>query len=411
MKTETPVLTMGKAAHRKEVPRQKGVFEKTPGSDVWWIRYADATGRIRREKAGTKGAANTLYHKRKTEALQGRKLPETLRRRVVLFRELCGDAVAYAREHHRNETILVVYGTEKVDYRAPLWLELFGNRQADSLTPQEIERELGRVARERGWAPASFNRYKAFVSLAYRLGIENDKVSVNPARLVHRRRVDNGRIRWLTADEETKLRAIIASRYPYELPAFELALHTGMRRSEQYSLTWDCVDLERLQLTIPRSKHGGIRYIPLDDTALRALLGLRERGNGAGRVMVLGKGGHGYSQGHALKTPREWFASARNLAGLSSFRWHDLRHTFASRLVMAGVGLRDVQELMGHKTIAMTCRYAHLAPSHQLAAIRRLDGWGQKQAIEENRSDTRTSTAVIEMGGAQVERSAKVVVQ
>ena len=67
--------------------RQRGIFEKMPGSGVWWIRYADATGRIRREKAGTKSAAISLYHKRKLEALQGRKLPETLRRAPVLFRE------------------------------------------------------------------------------------------------------------------------------------------------------------------------------------------------------------------------------------------------------------------------------------------------------------------------------------
>ena len=67
-----------------------------------------------------------------------------------------------------------------------------------------------------------------------------------------------------------------------------------------------------------------------------------------------------------MKTAREWFTSACQLAGLDDFRWHGLRHAFASRLVMAGVAVRDVQELMGHKTIAMTCRYAHLAPSHQL---------------------------------------------
>lgn len=233
------------AQEGKEGMKQRGIFEKVLASGIWWIRYADSAGRIRREKVGTKSAALTLYRKRKTEALQGRKLPETLRRRAVLLRELCEDAISYAREHHRNKGVLVLYGKEKVDYRAPLLLELFGNRQAEGLTPQQIERELGRVARERGWAPASFNRYKAFISLAYRLGIENSKVSVNPTRLVRRRRVDNARIRWLTVEEETKLRAVIASRYPAELPAFELALHTGMRRSEQYNLTWDCVDSER----------------------------------------------------------------------------------------------------------------------------------------------------------------------
>jgi len=166
-----------------------------------------------------------------------------------------------------------------------------------------------------------------------------------------------------------------------------------MRRSEQYGLTWDCVDFERRQITITRSKNGGIRYIPLDDTAVAALLALRTSGSGYGPVMVAAESGHGYLAGHALKTPREWFTATCRKAGVGEFSWHCLRHTFASRLVMAGVGLRTVQELMGHKTIAMTCRYAHLSPSYQAEAVRRLDGWGLKSG---NGTDTKTDTGAFE---------------
>jgi integrase len=77
------------------------------------------------------------------------------------------------------------------------------------------------------------------------LGVESGKVQSNPVRLVHRRREDNERIRWLSADEETKLRAVIEFDYPGQLPAFDLAIHTGMRKSEQYGLTRGCVDFER----------------------------------------------------------------------------------------------------------------------------------------------------------------------
>lgn len=128
---------------------------------------------------------------------------------------------------------------------------------------------------------------------------------MNPVRLVHRRREDNGRIRWLSADEETKLRAVIEADYPAELPALDLALHTGMRMSEQYNLQWNCADLERREITIPRSKHGGIRYFPLDNTVLCALVALRSRGDGTGPVMLCGKSGHGHVAGQALKTPKE----------------------------------------------------------------------------------------------------------
>jgi len=354
----------------------KGVFEKVKGSDIWWIRYADQAGRIRYEKAGTKGMAESLYHKRKTEVLQGRKLPETLRRKMVLFRELVEDAVAYAKEHHQTN--------RERDYRADLLIELFGSSPADSITPQDIDRKLSRTASDREWAPASYNRVKAFVSLAFRLAIENGKVTSNPARFVRRRREDNAVVRWLTADEETKLRAAIESDYPNELPAFDIGLHTGMRQSEQYRLRWDRVDLERRQITIPRSKHGGIRYIPLDNSALSAFVALRSRSEGDGPVMVLADSGHGYKAGHALKTPKEWFNAACEKAGVADFTWHCLRHTFASRLVMAGVSLRKVQELMGHKTIAMTCRYAHLAPEYLQDAVSKLDGWGLRQNAQNN---------------------------
>lgn len=80
-------------------------------------------------------------------------------------------------------------------------------------------------------------------------------------------------------------------------------------------------------------------------------------------------------------------------AGIADFTWHCFRHTFASRLVMAGVGLRKVQELMGHKTISMTCRYVHLSPKHQLDAVLLLDGWGCKSG---NESDTKADTGGLE---------------
>ena len=99
--------------------------------------------------------------------------------------------------------------------------------------------------------------------------------------------------------------------------------------------------------------------------------------------------------GERLVSPREWFDPAVKEASLKEFTWHCLRHTFASRLTMAGVGLRTVQELMGHKTIQMTVRYAHLAPKHQLAAVQRLCDTGSGQQAP---SDTRTDTSASEHG-------------
>jgi site-specific recombinase XerD len=353
----------------------RGVFEKVRGTKVWWICYHDADGRKRREKAGRRGDAIALYHRRKSEALQGKKLPEKLRAPKVTFGELAKHALEYSKAYKSSY--------QHDQYRMAGLVEAFGNRAADSVTPQDFERWTA----DREWAPATANRYRALLSLVYRLGIANRRVSQNPARLIHHRRENNGRLRWLLPNEEVKLRATIESQCPEHLPEFEIALHTGMRRSEQYRLTWDCVDLDRKMLTVPLTKNGEVRQIELNSAALRAFSALRERCLGSGRVFV-------HRNGQPLVGPRCWFDGAVANSGLSKFTWHCIRHTFASRLVMNAVDLRTVQELMGHKTISMTCRYAHLAASHKLAAVERLVE--QTVASQEAPSDTTTDTDTLE---------------
>src|SRR5215467_16301687 len=100
---ETEALAIGtQKTERKSRRKERGVFEKVPGSGTWWIRYADSMGRIRREKAGTKSSALTLYRKRKTESLQGKKLPENLRSPMVSFAELARETLAYSKTHKRS---------------------------------------------------------------------------------------------------------------------------------------------------------------------------------------------------------------------------------------------------------------------------------------------------------------------
>jgi site-specific recombinase XerD len=346
-------------AERKTLRHRRGIFERPCGSGIWWIRYVDAQGRLRREKAGTWGTARDLYIKRKNEALVGRKLPEKLRRRSVPFAELCRDALEYSRAHKRT------YETDRIHMETVL--ARFRDSAAESLTPAEIERHLSKTAEERGWKPATVNRHRALLSLVFRLALENGKVERNPVRLVKPRPVSNGRIRWLQAEEEARLRAVLEAGCPEHLPELDLALHTGLRRSEQYGLTWENVNLPRRVVSIPRSKNGQTRHVPLNGPALRALAELRKRSDGAGPVMRS-------LQGEPLASSRHWFEPAIHKANIRGFSWHCLRHTFASRLVMAGVDLRTVQELMGHRSIQMTCRYAHLAQDHSLAAVERLAG-------------------------------------
>ena len=358
----------------KRAQKQRGVFEKVPGSGVWWIRYADSARRIRREKVGNKGAAITLYRKRKTQVFQGEKLPENFRARPVEIQVLVEDAMEHCRNNNRG------FPQDKLRLRTIL--REFGNRTAASITPQEIERWLA----GNGWSAGTINRFRATLSLIFRLAIANRKAEANPVKLVRRKKENNGRIRFLSAEEETALRTVLVSRYPEHLPELDIALNTGLRRGEQYSLTWNDVDFGTKLLAVSQTKNGETRHIPLNTVALAAFAELYRNSSGEGYVFT-------NRHGDRLLKGRHWFEPAVREANVKDFSWHCLRHTFASRLVMAGVDLRTVQQLMGHKTIQMTVRYAHLAPEHQMAAVERLCS---VPGTLEHPTDTRTDTAHIQ---------------
>jgi integrase len=135
----------------------------------------------------------------------------------------------------------------------------------------------------------------------------------------------------------------------------------------------------------PRSKNGEMRHVPLNPAAIEAIEALRPRAAGSTGPVIRN------TQGEPLAGPRHWFEPAIRQSKIWAFSWHCLRHTFASRLVMAGVDIRTVQELMGHKSIMMTVRYSHLTPRHTLAAVEKL-----ARADSEAPTDTRTSTDTTE---------------
>jgi site-specific recombinase XerD len=355
MQTNSVILADTKAETKRRNPR--GVFEKVTGSGEWWICYWDAQGRKRRETAGSKSNAILLYRKRKTEALQGKKLPEKLRRATVTFADIAREALAYSKAHKRT------YFDDLT--RIQRILGWFRDRSADSITPQEIERHFEQCIEDEEWAPSTVNHYRSLLSLTYRLAIRDGKATSNPARATRHRREDNSRVRYLTPEEETKLRTEMEARWVSHIPELDLALHTGLRLSEMYGLDWQDVDLARCLILIRRGKNGESRYARLNSVALKALDELWKRSDGTGAVIR-------NLEGEPLAGPRYWFERAIKKAGIANFHWHDLRHTFASRLTMAGVGLRATQDALGHKSVAMTVRYSHLAPDFLLNVVEKL---------------------------------------
>jgi integrase len=286
------------------------------------ICYYDQFGKKRREKAGTKSVAIKLYRKRKQQVLEAKKLPELFRKPSVNFGQLADDALAYSKRNKRS------YRTD-VPRFANL-KEWFGSEPAEELTPREIEHKLAKAALKEKWAPSTFNHYRSLMSLSYRLGIRNRKVTTNPARSVTHRREDNNRVRFLTEDEEKKLRKIVQAKWPSHIPEFDLAINTGSRKGSQYGLTWDMVDWKSRMLNISRTKNDEAVHVPLNDAALAALKTVFKRGSRRGRVFRSSK------TGEALEHARHWFDHAVVEANLKNFHWHDRRHTFASRVRMKG---------------------------------------------------------------------------
>jgi site-specific recombinase XerD len=165
-----------------------------------------------------------------------------------------------------------------------------------------------------------------------------------------------------------------------------------MRMSEQYSLRWVQVSFERKQIYLPKTKNGDARVIPLNAVALSALEQLRSV-RSSEPVFISNR----IEEGGALQGSRGWFPTAVEEAGIGHYWWHCNRHTFASRLVMAGVDLLTVASLLGHRTLQMVKRYAHLAPEHQADAVARLVAPDRRMLHSPaNQTDTVTDTGAFE---------------
>jgi len=332
------------------MPKQRksvrGVWERELGSDIWWIRYR-VDGVLKREKVGTHGAAKELLIKRKNEIREGIKMPENMRQASVRFKTLCDAILLYSEKHHRD--------FRSVKIRVKRLAAEFGEMPADKIKPAEIDAWLSKVTK----TPATSNRYRALFSLIFREAIRNGKVASNPARLVRQRAENNGRIRFLTEAEETSLRDAIRSRFPEHEAELTISLGTGMRLSEQYTLTRKDIDFERREINLERTKNGSPRMIPMNDAVVRAMKDFASRSKSASRDALV----------FPIKNPKDWFKPAMVDAKVVNYRWHDNRHTFCSRLAMRGENLKVIQQLAGHKTIQMSARYAHLGEKSLHAAV------------------------------------------
>jgi len=195
----------------------------------------------------------------------------------------------------------------------------------------------------------------------------------NPVSRVKFFNEDNSRLRYLTEDEYNRLidtaKAIEAS--PFLAEKIILSVHTGLRRGSLFSLRWDNVDFLNRVLRIPRTKSGRPHAVPLNATVLTTLQALYTERRPDCPFVFAHAGGR--LAGEPVKDVKNGFHTALEIAKIKDFTWHDLRHTFASWLIMKGASLRSVAELPGHRGLRMVMRYAHLSPAYLSAEVSLLD--------------------------------------
>jgi integrase len=334
-----------------EQRKERGIFQKA-GSDIFWIRYVDGGGRYRREVAGSFSQAKKLLDKRRGEAVNGKKLGN-LRARLVLFHEIADDALEYSRAHkrsHRDDACRMVK-----------LVEMFGKSPANDLNGHEMEQRLNAVAKSEGWAASTFNHYRSLLMLVYREALRAGKVTENPARAIRHRREDNSRVRFLDREKDgeyQRLIEVVGRDYPEHLPELIFSLNCGLRLSSQYGATYEMIDWTRNVIDIPRTKNDEPIHTPLNANVLAALKSLPSWAEKKGPIFRSLR-----HPGRPVKSNDHWFKPALKAAGITGYTWHDNRHSFASWLTQDGVPLERVSKLLGHKGLAMTMRYAHLAPN------------------------------------------------
>lgn len=321
------------------------------GKERWHIYYRAASRRYVRE--AVKGAtcradALKVLQERALEAFRGSNGLKKPKMRPK-FSEFADIFLA-------NTTHLKDWST--YDWRMKIHLiPFFGKLYLDEITPMQIEEYRSRrLAKKK--APSTTNRELALLKAMFTKAVDSGLVTSNPVKKVKLiPETDRMRERILTREEEERL---MAAAIPHLRPFLTIALNTGMRRGEILNLRWAQVDFRSRLVHVIKTKRAKNRIVPMNKTLYETLKTLRAEASGSDKV-------------YAWKHVQKAYEKARATAELDGLRLHDLRHTFATRLIQAGVDVFTVQKILGHSTITMTMRYVHSFEPEMRAAVEKLD--------------------------------------
>jgi integrase len=282
-------------------------------------------------------------------------------KRALRFRDLAELALREKQNHGVKDSSL------RADRVRLTVLDPFvGSLKLSKFKPRTFSHALTDIAASRQLTAASFNRYHALVSSICSYAVREELLAINPMADGRVQRRTEGRIhvRFLDRHEQAQVLAQIKRERPAKADEVELAILTGMRRGEQFNARW--ADWKKQEGVLYATGKTGPREVRINRAARRCLSRMRRRTRPE-QIFITPE---------RNVTPvdrRLWFERAVKKAGLASkFRYHDLRHTYCSRLVSAGVPLLEVQQLAGHASFQTTLRYAHLSPDHRRKAVEKV---------------------------------------
>jgi integrase len=367
--------------------RRKGCVLDGLNRGEWYVLYYDENRKRQQRHAGSKAAAIALYRKLKADAYKGRDFPERKRaRQAITLKELCGDYVATLKANGRD-------AREQAETRLGEVVSVLGDISAKTIQPQDLERLKMRLSetvakgrkdptdpkKERTRTAASVNRYLQDLRAAFNVAKRNGKIDRNPVADIRLLRENNKRVREMTADEEKAILTALDPlqrltkagrqdrRYHTDLrPLVRFLVATGLRAGEACNLLWPDVDWTAEVVTLRKTKAGKMQHVPLSAEAVAILRALAPEPQGDGYVF-----GWPDRSPFAVGYLTHAFRKAAIKAGVSNLHVHDLRHTFACRLLRGGVDIYAVSKLLRHASVVMSERYAHLSLDDLRGAVAR----------------------------------------
>jgi integrase len=279
----------------------------------------------------------------------------------VYFNRLKELYIKHAKTNHKKYRNQVYYLNSLEKY--------FNNgKPVNSIKPEDIQKyiEYLRNSGKRGKRKnSSINRFLEILSKMYNLAIDNGELTENPLMKVPKLKEDNHRIRFLNDDnnEEKRLFNSININAPYLKTLVITALQTGMRKGEILNMQWCNIDFNNRIIHILDTKSGDSREIPISDILYDVLKSIPKVSE---YVFINPLTDLPYTD-----FKKSWH-KVLNAAKIEGFCFHDLRHTFATRMVIAGVDFLTLMEILGHKDIKTTMRYAHVVPGRKMEAIKKL---------------------------------------